>query len=235
VYCLGVVEVIVLSGFTKKVNQLAPSPHSFNIKTAQDLLNDLENTPMLPHHKLASLDVTNRYTNIPVKETETILTNILTHNPTTPQTQQELLSWYDVITKQNYFTHNNQIISQQDGVAMRSTSSGLISEIFLQHIEQSHTTDLTQKHEIINYCRYVDDILIIYDPNQSVIKKILNDFNSIHPQLRFTAETEDNCTLNLLDLSIHRTPTGLRTGIFRKPTFTDIIIPFTSNHPIQHK
>jgi len=54
---------------------------------------------MLPHHKLVSLDITNRYTNIPVKETKMILTKILTHSPTTPQTQQELFSWYDVITK----------------------------------------------------------------------------------------------------------------------------------------
>ena len=92
---------------------------------------------MLPHHKLASLDITNLYTNIPVKETKMILTNILTHSPTTPQTQQELLNWYDVITKPNYFTHNNKITSQQDGVAIGAPSSGLISEIFLQQIEHS--------------------------------------------------------------------------------------------------
>jgi len=82
------------------VNQLAPLPHAFNLKNAQVLPHDLENTPMLPHYKLASLDITNLYTNIPVKETKTILTNILTHSLMTPKTQ-ELLRWYDVITKQN--------------------------------------------------------------------------------------------------------------------------------------
>jgi len=30
---------------SKKMKQLAPLPHSFNVKNAQDLLNDLENTP----------------------------------------------------------------------------------------------------------------------------------------------------------------------------------------------
>jgi len=141
--------------FTKKVSQLAPLPHTFNIKNAQDLLNDLENTPMLPHYNLASLDITNLYTNIPIKETKMILTNILTHSLMTPQTQQELLRWYDIITKQNYFTHDNQIIFQQDGVVMGAPSSGLISEIFLQHIKHSHISDLTQKHGIINYYRYL--------------------------------------------------------------------------------
>ena len=77
----------------------------------------------------------------------------------------------------------------------------------------------------------MDDILVIFDPNHSDIQEIINDFNSLHPKLRFTAETEDDCTLNYLDLSICRTPTGLRTAIFRKPTFTDTI-PFTSNHPM---
>jgi hypothetical protein len=174
--------------FTKKVNQLAPLPHSFNIKNTQDLLNDPENTPILPHYNLASLDVTNLHTNISVKEIKTIFTNIPTNSLMTPQTQQELLSWYDVIIKQNYFTHDNQIIFQHDGVAMGAPSSGLITDIFLQHIEHSHITDLIQKHGIINYCRYVDDILITFDPNQSDIQIILNDFNSIHPKLRFTAD-----------------------------------------------
>jgi len=117
---------------------------------------------------------------------------------------------------------------------MGAPFSGLIAEIFLQYIEHSHLTNLTQKHKIINYCRYVDDILIIFDPNHSDIQ-IINDFNSLHPKLRFMAETEEDCTLNYLDLSICRTPTGMRTAIFRKPTFTDTIIYFTSNHPMQHK
>ena len=41
---------------------------------------NLEDTPMLPHYNLASLDNTNLYSNIPVKETKTIFANILTHN-----------------------------------------------------------------------------------------------------------------------------------------------------------
>ena len=41
--------------------------------------------------------------------------------------------------------------------------------------------------------------------------------------------------LNYLDLSLHRTSTNIKTAIYRKPTFTDTIIPFNSNHPAQHK
>jgi len=118
---------------------------------------------------------------------------------------------------------------------MGAPSSGLIAEIFLQHIEHSHLTHLTQKHKIINYCRYVDDILIIFDTNHSNVLEIINDFNSLHPKLRFTAETEEDYTLNYTDLLINRTPTNLNAAILRKPTFTDTIVPFKSSHPTQHK
>ena len=93
---------------------------------------------------------------------------------------------------------------------------------------------------------YVDDILLIFDSKQSniqmiqnefsnIIQMIQNDFNNIHPKLQFTSETEGDLNLNYLDISIHRTPADMRTTIYRNPTFTDTIIPHTSNHPAHHK
>jgi hypothetical protein len=52
-----------------------------------------------------------------------------------PPNTAELLQLYDVITKQNYFTNNNDIIIQHDGLAMGAPSFSLIAKIFLQHIE----------------------------------------------------------------------------------------------------
>jgi hypothetical protein len=36
-------------------------------------------------------------------------------------------------------------------------------------------------------------------------------------------------------VTVHRTPTEWKISIYRKPTFTDTIIPYNSNHPAQHK
>jgi hypothetical protein len=46
---------------------------------------------------------------------------------------------------------------------------------------------------------------------------------------------EEKKTINYLDLTIHRTPSNWKIAIYRKPTFTDTIIPYMSNHPSQHK
>jgi hypothetical protein len=88
---------------------------------------------------------------------------------------------------------------------------------------------------IINYFHYVDDILLIFDSNHTNIQAILTDFNSIDPNLHFIAETEQNNTINYLDISIQKTAHNIKIAMTEKPTFTDTIIPYSSNHPTQHK
>src|SRR5215469_4445946 len=145
------------------------------------------------------------------------------------------MSWYDVITRQNYFNDNEKILIQKNGLAMGAPTSGLIAEFFLQNLEHTHLTPLSSKHKITKYFCYVDDILLIYDSSHSDIQSILDDFNTTHPNLKFTAETETDNRINYLDITIHRTSTCWKTSIYRKPTFTDTVIPYSSNHPTQHK
>ena len=221
--------------FTSKMNHLSHLPYVFNIKNTHDLIQNLNDNPMLPHYTPVPLDNTNFYSNIPVTKTKIILTNILKHELVNSQTQQEILRWYDVITKQIYFSHNKNIIIQQHGLATGAPSSGLTAEIFLQHVEHLHLAHLTHKHHIINYCRYVDDIFLVLYSTRTGIQSILKDFNVLHPKLQFTAETEKGHDLNYLDIAIQRTPTNIRNAIYRKPTFTHIIIPYNSSHPTHYK
>jgi hypothetical protein len=130
----------------------------------------------------ASLDITNMYSNIPVTETKQILKNMLSSHETNPQVRAEILNCYDVVTTQNYFTHEEKLILQADGLAIGAPSSSIISEIFIQSIEHSRIPLLAQKHLLIDYFRYVDDILLIFDTQHTNIHAILKDFNSIHPQ-----------------------------------------------------
>jgi len=83
--------------------------------------------------------------------------------------------WYDVITRQNYFIHHRDIISQHDGLAMGAPSSGLIAEFFLQHTENKHLARLAHKHRIIDYFRYVVVFLTAFSIRVSLISsKIYN-------------------------------------------------------------
>jgi hypothetical protein len=82
--------------------------------------------------------------------------------------------------------------------------------------------------------KYHQNITVVLDVVYLYIQSILTDFNALHPNLLFTAELEHNNTINSLDTTIHKAQ-DVRILIFRKPTFTDTIILYTSNHPLQHK
>jgi len=108
---------------------------------------------------------------------------------------------------------------------MGAPTSGTIVEFFLQNLEDTHLTQLSNKHKIVRYFRYVDDTLIICDSSHTDINNIQNDFNTIHSNMKFTVETESNNKINFLDVTIHRIPTNWKISIYRKPSFTDTIIP----------
>jgi hypothetical protein len=119
-----------------------------------------------------------------------------------------------VVLNQNYYVNGKSTVKTQIYLlAMK----GWITWQFLQHPENLHLAHLAQKqhYKLFLLCR-----------------RHTIDFRPIP---HFTAETEDDNSLNYLDMSVRRTPTGLMTSISRKPTFTDTIIPYTSNHPTQHR
>ena len=173
--------------FSQKIRQIAPLPNTHNVENTRGLIDKLKHTLISPHFRFASLDITNLYTNIPIKETRDILFDKLEQNNTDLKQKRELMKWFDTITSQNYFTHNGNIQIQNDGLAMCAPSSGLISELFLQ-MEHVHLARLSTKHKIIDYFRYMDDILLIFDSNHTDIQTVLNDFNAIHPKLKFTLD-----------------------------------------------
>jgi hypothetical protein len=83
--------------------------------------------------------------------------------------------------------------------------------------------------------RYVDDVLIVYDSALSTADEILHDHNDMHSNMIYKMEIQKNEHISFLDLNIHRSPYKIDLGIYRKPTFTDTVIPHSSNHPASHK
>jgi hypothetical protein len=138
------------------------------------------------------------------------------------------------ITK-NYFERNNTIYQPTKGVAMGSPISGLIAEIFLQYSENLIFKHHIENKSLIFYTRYTADILIIYDQTRIKHTQILQQANTIPNNLTFNHTLEADSSINVSDLLIHRINTNTETEIYRKPTTTNMIIHFTSNHPHEHK
>ena len=118
---------------------------------------------------------------------------------------------------------------------MGSPISSALAEIYLQYLEEKYIKHCTKHKDILYYRRYVDDILLIYDQSKISAEKIHNFMNHIDAQLEFKTSEEIDNTLPYLDLSINRNNNNIVLEIYRKPTYNDIMIHYTSNHPHNHK
>jgi hypothetical protein len=87
----------------------------------------------------------------------------------------------------------------------------------------------------VGYLRYADDILLIYNTQQTNIREVLDRFNKINPKLQFTLGEEENNALHFLEITIYRTDNNIQFSNYRKPTTTDTIIPYDSCHPAELK
>jgi DNA mismatch repair ATPase MutL len=82
---------------------------------------------------------------------------------------------------------------------------------------------------------YVDDILIIYSTQYTNIDDTLQEFNTVHPELKFMLEKETQNKINYLNLTINKEHDKLSFGIDHKPTTTDTIIHNNLCHLHEHK
>ena len=96
----------------------------------------------------------------------------------------------NLITAQNYFKFQDKTFLQTDGLAMGAPTSSVLSELYLQYLENTTIFDILFKFKILGYFRYVDDILIVYNQSHTDIEEVQSTFNNITPKLKFTLERE---------------------------------------------
>jgi len=112
--------------FTNRINHITPLLNAFStLLTWSGILET-------PHYYRTSPSL--HWTLQTYTRTRTILTNMLKQKSVASQIQQEILMWYDVITRQNYFANYKDTVTQYDGLAMGAPSSCLIVKMFLQNI-----------------------------------------------------------------------------------------------------
>jgi hypothetical protein len=88
-------------------------------------------------------------------------------------------------------------------------TSGILAEMYLQYIENTYIYHILQKHTITSYNRCVDDIIIFYDTIITNITHVLNKFNKINNNLKFTTEDENNTKNNFLHIKTNTENTKL--------------------------
>jgi len=110
---------------------------------------------------------------------------------------------------------------QPDSLAMGAPTSTVFSEFYLKHLESHKICSLLHNHKVEGYFRYDDDILIVYNEDNTKIDTCLDHFNSLSPNLRLTIGEEKQRQINLLYITVTRERNKFTIDIYRKPTYTE--------------
>ena len=146
------------------------------------------------------------YSNIPTDEVEHIIRLLCTQQDIDPTITEEILALTRTVTSQNYYGFNGKTHIQQKGLAMGAPSSSILSEIYLQFLENTKAINILTKPGIEGYFRYVDDILLVSNKHIIDIDEILTLFNSLSPSLKFSLEVEKKQQAKLLRPHVDQEP-----------------------------
>lgn len=133
-----------------------------------------------------------------------------------------------------YFTCNDVIYKQKEGLAMGLSLASTLADIYLTKLFDTCLPKLSYKPIFLK--KYVDDVSSTVI--ESKIDETLRCFNGFSKggRLKFTHELECDRKINFLDLTlIHRTDKKVITNWFHKDISSNRMLSFLSNHPLSLK
>ena len=175
-------------------------------------------------YRYVSFDVIPLFTNVPLKQTiEIILKRVYNDQLVQTKLKKTYLEKAPVrCVSKGYFSFNGKIYKQTDDVSMGSSLGQVLADIIMTQTESEIVEPLETKGVIKHYMRYVDDTLVLINPEN--VEIVLRKFNSFHNNLHFTVHTFDDGDIHFLDLKTE----GIETDAYHKPTHTGQYFDFTS-------
>ena len=187
---------------------------------------------------MVSFDVVSLFTNVPLNKVFDFIRQKTEEN--VYQFDLEVGKICELIklcVKDTYFTFNGIHYCQTYGVAMGSSLSPILANLYMEYFE---TTLLPNIHieglRITCYRRYVDDIFALIKGKEfHKVEELLHLMNSQEESIKFTLENSVNMEMPFLDLQVKFTTSEFKTRVHRKSTHSNSYIHFFSNHSSQVK
>ena len=133
--------------------------------------------------------------------------------------------------KKTTLQFNQNYYHQLDGLAMGSPLAPAMADICMNWLTNEVLAKIKNPPVIM---RYVDDLFLAFD-NPNDVEYVYQIFNSIHPNLKFTKEEENERKLPFLDVLITKTSNGIETTVYKKPTFSGLYTKWDSYTPTKYK
>ena len=216
-----------LSAFVNKLLQPIAKEQESYLKDSTDFINFIERTRVPYNAFLVSMDVTSLYTNIPQEEGIETVCNAYEsfYEGESPIPTQYLKRALELILQENSFQFTGKYYLQTHGTAMGTKMAVAFANIFMGKVE----SQILERSAIkpLAWKRYIDDVFSIWNINKDVVTQFIEQANSHHPTIKFTAEVSDTET-TFLDTKVYK---GER---FAKESKLDIKTHFKATETFQY-
>ena len=189
----------------------------------------LDSVQLEEDEEMISFDVSSLYTNVPVMEAIDVCTNLLySGNYELPPVDRETFVKLAQISSCNILmsTHDGYY-RQVDGLAMGAPPAPHFANGWLSQF------DPIIKGNAKIFSRYMDDIL--RNIKRGSLQQKLDEINSLHPNLKFTCEREEDGKIAFLDMKIINCQGKLSSTWYNKPTDTGLIMNYHALAPKKYK
>ena len=211
-----------------------------HVLNSKEFVQEVKQLVLAEDEALLSHDVVSLFTNVPIPEALAVIRARLEHdtslNERTNLTVDDIMTLLEFVMSTTYFLFRGKFFEQVFGTAMGSPVSVVVSNLYMEDLEQRALTTAPPEIKPRFWKRFVDDVFEVV--KRGVEEALTEHLNSIDAtgSIKFTYEGESDGKLPFLDTLVARQPDGtLKTTVYRKKTHTDQYLAFDSNHPLNHK
>jgi len=202
-------------------------PQQFIVNDTFDFINKFREANISSNHFLVSYDVESLFTQIPLEETIKHVCDIVPTSelPINKNTLKVLLS---LACKNIIFSFDSELYEQFDGMCMGSNLGPTMAAYAMHMIEIKYT------QRPLFYKRYIDDVLAVFN-NEDEAKTFFEHINSIHSNIKFTFEAENEGKINFLDVQLLKKDNNIETKWLLKSSNTGTYLHKNAYSPKTHK
>ena len=203
------------------------------IKDTNDFLCKLNKIGKLPDNAImVTVDVVGLYPSIPHDEGLKAMRVALDKRAKKDVSTDSLCELAEIVLKNNIFEFDEKTYRQLRGTAIGTKMAPPYAILFLAELEEGFLKNCKFKPEV--WFRYIDDIFMVWTHGEEKLQEFLNDLNSFHDTIKFTAESSRE-TVNFLDVKVSLKNGVFSTDLYVKPTDTHQFLHPSSCHPFHCK
>ena len=197
------------------------------LRDTTDFLRKLSTLETLPPGSiLVTFDVSSLYTNIPHNKGVAACREALETCPSLAPPTNYLVDLIQQILTLNNFSFNGEHYLQTQGTAMGTRMAPSYANLFMTKLEETLLTQTTISPRI--WWRYIDDVFAIWDKGQDELENFLQQINTFHNTIKFTAEWSTD-RVSFLDTTVILDADTIHTDLYTKPTDTSLLRAATLN------